>query len=221
MEPSDSFLCPICFENYDCPEDEQMSRIPVVARCGHTLCRLCSIELGNRSATTGPQCPICRSSFVLPLPNNFLSISLLKSSKKKEKKEFIDVKHLQVLLENLFPGIKEWNSSLTTREKWLLVSVHVLLFCLVKEYRQFWLLISHTILSLLSMISQILSFLLFISLPFINFIGAMYVTPLLVLATVHSLLHYRSQLIQKAEDVLKMLGLAKFGRYWSAGRKGA
>ena len=64
---NDICTCPICFLPYD-------QVIPVVASCGHSLCRECSIAIGRKGNYS---CPICEGESVLPLPKNLELINLL------------------------------------------------------------------------------------------------------------------------------------------------
>jgi hypothetical protein len=199
--------CPICFETYDCPDEggnqeQQQQRIPVVTRCGHTFCRLCSIDFRDR-------CPICRSDFTLPLPNNFNFISLLKYwNANMNGRMVIDPDHpprtekILERLERLFQMAKEqlgrlfqmakeqlgrefqrekgYVPHLTMREIWLSQKaterwflLHVLLFSLRREYRDICFLIHGTIIS--PVVSFILYLLFALVSNFIYCLGEMFV----------------------------------------------
>jgi hypothetical protein len=224
--------CPICFETYDCPDEggnqAQQQHIPVVTRCGHTFCRLCFNEFGNLSTTT-PQCPICRSVFTLPLPNNFNFISLLKywnvnmkgrmiidpdrvmkgRTGAEEKKKLTTEQKILAHLEMLFPMAKEWELPLTKREIWLIIYLQVLLFFFVREYRQLWILINDMTLSpFVSLVSQLLFMFVYYLLPSIsstlNSLGAMFVTPLLICISCHSLLFHSQRMQYEVRAILQL-----------------
>jgi hypothetical protein len=62
--------CPICFLPYD-------QVIPVVASCGHSLCRDCSTAIAAIHIKGIYQCPICEGESSIPLPKNLELINLL------------------------------------------------------------------------------------------------------------------------------------------------
>jgi hypothetical protein len=64
-------LCPICFISYDGSDGT-----PVVAACGHTLCRVCSIALSADSACSF-KCPVCEKISEKPLSPNIELMNLL------------------------------------------------------------------------------------------------------------------------------------------------
>ena len=66
-------ICCVCFGDYD-----DSSCIPVVASCGHTVCKNCSTSL-KRSSPSHVYCPTCRAVVNYPLATNFSYISLLSS----------------------------------------------------------------------------------------------------------------------------------------------
>jgi hypothetical protein len=72
----DGLSCSICFNDYD-----EASHLPVVAICGHSFCKSCSLSLPKRGGGGGRQtiqCPNCRMEATLPLSNNYSLISLLR-----------------------------------------------------------------------------------------------------------------------------------------------
>lgn len=66
----DICLCPICFINYD-----GIRGIPVVAACGHTLCKLCAIALSSNEVCF--KCPVCEQMSTKPLATNIELMNVL------------------------------------------------------------------------------------------------------------------------------------------------